>query len=985
MNKGFVNITRDEFVAALPIIEAEWKEGTIGKECIYSANFPNNLSMVIYSSIGIDGESRSVGSDAIRCVILDAVSGKPLGKAIRTNRVEGWSSRLNEKVYSLFETIVSNGIARCPNCLSVVVERDGKRGKFWGCLAYPDCKFTSESKPKNVGKAEGFMRLLSERPSMTIGQVCRGLESRSDYAGFHSDAILGLTKDFEFLGRLNWIKSRTGDKDKAAHKRLANKYLKMADIVGDFDGENREKFFDVAQQYAYTQGDDGAKFDYTEVVLIEAALTIKSKSQRQGLIVPKVKEPRYEMVRPLGMDTLEPLVPTSNFKWMNFDFEHFNPVQSKVYPFIETDSNIVVASPTASGKTVVAEMVISYMLLNGDDENSKAIYLAPMKALSEEKIADFTNDDHSFSGLNISIMTGDYQMTSKKLRELQRADIVIMTNEMLATRSRMINSEKNDWLMDVKVVIVDEAHLIAISGRGDSTESALMMFTKINPDARVIFLSATMPNSIELAEWLQLLNGKKTAHVSSEYRPCKVEKHYIKLRACQTYGEMQSARMEAAMEIIREHPSSKFLVFSGTKTWGYQFLEYLTDEGFDAAFHNADRTRDERAGIEADFRDPNGIKILVSTTTNAWGVNLPARRVIIANQSFGLEEMPVADVIQMIGRSGRPKYDTHGDAYVLIDERRYNYWVQKIEEGEDIKSLFGQLDVLEFHALAEICNDNVNTVEDFYEWYSRSLAHLQDIIPVSPSKVIESLRKYGCIYLDGDLIKPTMLGKIAFWFYFTPRLVAQWRRNLDTFNGRLGDSGEVVDFIGSKRVKYSIKDIAMAMIVCHRVSNKGFIARNEREKMTSFRDLICSALDYSDFSSEVHPTYQEVKAFLLRVNGIEVKGTMNMLQRQIAYDFGRVSQAIKLIANMVVKVDIEVHINAIDLRLRYGVEEELISLVSIKGIGGVIAMRLYKAGIKNREQLIDELNFEAVVRALKSQRRAQTLIDNTLELDLEDE
>ena len=175
-----------------------------------------------------------------------------------------------------------------------------------------------------------------------------------------------------------------------------------------------------------------------------------------------------------------------------------------------------------------------------------------MKALAEEKISDFKEDDHLFSKYNLSIMTGDYSMTSSLSKELSDANIIVMTNEMLATRSRLQSSEKNLWLYKVGAVIVDEAHLLHVDGRGDSTEAALMSFTKLNPKARIILLSATMPNCNELARWVQVLNRKETALIESDYRPCKLIPHYVKIDYRPTYQERQRERMDQITNILRE-------------------------------------------------------------------------------------------------------------------------------------------------------------------------------------------------------------------------------------------------------------------------------------------------------------------------------------------------------------------------------------------------------------------------------------------------
>ena len=104
--------------------------------------------------------------------------------------------------------------------------------------------------------------------------------------------------------------------------------------------------------------------------------------------------------------------------------------------------------------------------------------------------------------MKISICTGDYRLTSERKKELEQSNIILMTSEMLNSRCRNMNSEHNDWLKQVHTIIVDESHLLTVPGRGDHLEVGLMNFLELSPTARVIFLSATMPNVNEIADWI---------------------------------------------------------------------------------------------------------------------------------------------------------------------------------------------------------------------------------------------------------------------------------------------------------------------------------------------------------------------------------------------------------------------------------------------------------------------------------------------------
>ena len=103
----------------------------------------------------------------------------------------------------------------------------------------------------------------------------------------------------------------------------------------------------------------------------------------------------------------EQLVPVKDFPFAKYPFENFNVVQSTIIPYCSEDMNGVVAASTSSGKTIVAEIFGSRLIR---EKKKKFIYLTPLKALAQEKIDDWTNLNHHFSDLKLSICTGDYQI-----------------------------------------------------------------------------------------------------------------------------------------------------------------------------------------------------------------------------------------------------------------------------------------------------------------------------------------------------------------------------------------------------------------------------------------------------------------------------------------------------------------------------------------------------------------------------------------------
>lgn len=177
------------------------------------------------------------------------------------------------------------------------------------------------------------------------------------------------------------------------------------------------------------------------------------------------------------------LVSTSDFKYGKYPFSHFNLLQSLYFPFHNQDKNGVITATTSAGKTICAELAIGHCL----QSKKKAIFLCPLKALSQEKFDSWTDSEHFLSNFKIEILTGDHKLTESKLNSIRKADVVIMTSEMLDTRTRFSNSPSSDWLKEVDLLVVDEAHLLTTS-RGPALEVGLMRFTELFPSKIASFV-----------------------------------------------------------------------------------------------------------------------------------------------------------------------------------------------------------------------------------------------------------------------------------------------------------------------------------------------------------------------------------------------------------------------------------------------------------------------------------------------------------------
>jgi replicative superfamily II helicase len=322
----------------------------------------------------------------------------------------------------------------------------------------------------------------------------------------------------------------------------------------------------------------------------------------------------------------------------------YNPLQLETAKYVSDDCNLVVLAPTSSGKTIVAEQYIGPTLSKGE----KAIYLSPLKALTNEKLLDWQHKVPS-----IVAITGDHMTKPRPITE----SLILMTTEALDSKSRGHQS----WLKKAGVIVSDESHLLSSPGRGDAFEVGLTRFAKINPDARIIFLSATIPNTAVLAEWLTKLNGKPTKVVETEWRPVEQEYHLVKVP--DYHWDFIAKVKEEIAKVKKAHRGKQFLIFVHTVNMGN-----ILSKALKCPFHYSKIPMEERHRIEEGYRKKS-IQTLVCTSTLAYGLNLPADVGIIVGAHRGPMMVDPADLKQEAGRVGRYGLSEKGYVYFLFPRR----------------------------------------------------------------------------------------------------------------------------------------------------------------------------------------------------------------------------------------------------------------------------------------------------------------------------
>lgn len=185
-------------------------------------------------------------------------------------------------------------------------------------------------------------------------------------------------------------------------------------------------------------------------------------------------------------------------------FKTLRPCQAKsIKAGLFKNRNLLVCTPTASGKTLVAELAALNAISRG-----KAVYVVPLRALASEKYKTFKKD---YPEIKIAISSGDIDSNDSYL---ERYDLIITTSEKFDSLIR----HKTPWLDSVKVVIIDEIHMLNDPGRGPTLEILISVLRNLLPTLQIIGLSATIGNPEELADWID------AELVMDSWRPVRLDK-----------------------------------------------------------------------------------------------------------------------------------------------------------------------------------------------------------------------------------------------------------------------------------------------------------------------------------------------------------------------------------------------------------------------------------------------------------------------------
>ncbi len=669
--------------------------------------------------------------------------------------------------------------------------------------------------------------------------------------------------------------------------------------------------------------------------------------------------------------------------------ELYPPQQHAMEAGVLEGKNLILASPTASGKTLVAELCIMQHIL---EHRGKAIYLAPLRALASEKFKEFQrysrikkpNGEYVRAGIS----TGDYDSSDPWLG---RYDIILCTNEKADSLLR----HKAPWMSELTLVVADEVHLLTEQERGPTLEVVLTRLTEINPNIQVLALSATVRNAEEVGTWLKagsvttdwrpvplkegiyhdnqvqfrdgasrsILSGTKTpsldialdvlstggqALIFTETRRSAVE---MGRKASVAVKSRLSKPEERSLSILSER-----ILSTGEKTRLSEALAMQVASG--AGFHHAGLAGIHRGMVEDAFREGR-IKVLAATPTLAAGVNLPARAVVISSYErfeagYGRYPISVLEYKQFCGRAGRPKYDKYGEALLIARNPDEAEWLMEnyiLAQPEKLWSKLAAERVLRPHVLSTIAAGYAHSEEGLYNFFARTFYAHQYGPRLIKSKIGDILRflfKQEMVLMEGKELSASKFGKRVSELYIDPMSAVILRDGLYNRAKKMTDLSilhliaKTPDIAPRPRPRGS------------EVDKLSLLAEQRSDEFTypiptQFEDPVA----YEEFLGELKASQvlldwidERTEDQILEVRKVEPGDLLRLVQGSEWLIF-----ATQELGRLFGHKDLLAPLEMLKVRLAKGVRPELVKLTTLDGVGRVRARMLYDAGLKSIEDI----------------------------------
>ena len=647
--------------------------------------------------------------------------------------------------------------------------------------------------------------------------------------------------------------------------------------------------------------------------------------------------------------------------------------------------NLVMAVPTASGKTLIGELAMLKAIF---EKGGRCLYIAPLKALASEKHKEFTRK-YAKLGIKVGLAIGDLDSPSQYLKDYQ---ILIATAEKVDSLLRA----RSEWLIqNLSVVVLDEIHTLGDPSRGPTLEVLTTRMKLLNPNMQILALSATVANADEMAGWLE------AECVRSTWRPIPLhEGVFYNDRLTYESGNVRVIREDApddvqklVMDTLRG--KGQVLVFvnsrRSTQAVARELCSWvdalLTDEertklieiskhaapALDAthickklsdvlkhgvAFHHAGLRPSQRELVEENFK-ANLIKVICCTPTLAAGVNLPARRAIIRDAKrfsagSGSVFIAASEYKQCAGRAGRPQYDDYGEAVLIaksLSDQNALFERFILAPPEPVCSQLADEAELRKHVLASIASGYVNDVNGMFEFmehtflaFQRNGVGLVELI----GNIFDFLHTEGFIEKSGFHYFPTPFGSRTSRLYIDPISALVIKKALEKVH-----DGKSFSSIGLLHMIATCPDSEMLSVGQKDMEDmEDFLTKVEDELILSRDDVSMLEDHYTALG-----VLKTVKLLLRWMN--EEK------EEEICEAFGigpgdifrhtESAQWLLYAAQSIAEVfhfkKLTFFLEDLKNRVRYGIKEELLDLTRLKGIGRIRSRILFDHGFQKPADL----------------------------------
>ena len=679
-------------------------------------------------------------------------------------------------------------------------------------------------------------------------------------------------------------------------------------------------------------------------------------------------------------------------------FEKLYPPQAdSVKSGLLDGTSILVSAPTASGKTLIAMLaILSYLSKN----NGKIIYLSPLRALAAEKFTEFKKLEKIALGkkIKVGISTGDFENIEKNL---EKSNILILTNEKMDSIIR----HGVEWVEEIGLVISDEVHLIGDETRGPTLEMILTQLKQLDTKPQIVGLSATITNSDEIANWLDCklikndwrpvplsegvsdggevtMNDGKTFEFERSLRGTPIDlgvqsvmqggqslvfaETRTRSKSLATKAADVISKMLEKNELKELEKTSKKILSQNEHTEIVKTLAILVKKG--VAFHHAGLNQNCRETIEKEFRKGT-IKLLSSTPTLAAGVNLPARRVVISsvnryNGKIG-RNMPISvlEYKQLCGRAGRPQYDDFGESIIVGTGNTEDLIEHYIDgEPEPIVSKITDDKSLRTHVLSVVVTHPGIKKEEILNFFLETLGGLQSRKTTLKFAIDISLRFLSSEYLlikKGERYAATEFGKKTSMLYIDPLTATHFRNAVEHVSKDRKHTFGFLHLISNCEEffpKFSLrnKDYESASLM---------IENNSSELLEPISEYDCSR------------SLLALQAWITESSELSLSDSLSIESgdmHRMAEMANWLSYCLREISKHVERADLLEELDDLRRRIVYGIREELLDLVRVKGIGRVRARILYKHKIKN----LDDLSKISTSKLAEIDKIGPTIADN---------